>query len=372
MTQLAHTFANSVRIRDGHDNFFTPLRLIFALLVMVGHAFAIYAGDGDSEPHVFFRYTFSYLAVNLFFIASGFLVTGSMVFRGDKTAFVAARVLRIFPALIVHVLLVMLVVGPLATSLPLTAYFMDPGLWLEPFKVLSFVNTDMILPGAFETNGEQYGSAPLWTLRFEILCYIATLLAFSLGLMKRRWMVLAQFILPSLVWMIGLSFDLFSVLPGSVENMVRFGIAYGLGATLFAYREKLTLHWVMLPALFGLCVIARGSAAMEVIVNLFLACGVMLVTFVRVPKLNILKKLDDVSYGIYIYHWAVMQLAFYWFPDLSVTTLFMIALPIVITLAWMSWIFVEKPMLAYKKPFGEWLRFGRNRTAFDASTVLLD
>lgn len=372
MAQSPYTLTNSVRIRDGHDNFFTPLRLIFALLVMVGHAFAIHAGDGDSEPFVFFHYTFSYLAVNLFFIASGFLVTGSMLFRGDKTAFVAARILRIFPALIIHVFLVMLVVGPLATSLPLATYFTDPGLWLEPFKVLSFVNTDMILPGAFETNGEQYGSAPLWTLRFEILCYIATLLAFWLGLMKRRWMVLAQFILPSLVWVAGQSFDLFSVLPGSVENMVRFGIAYGLGAALFAYRDRLSFHWVMLPALLGLCLITKDSAAMEVAVNLFLACGVMLITFIRAPKFNALKKFDDVSYGIYIYHWAVMQLAFYWFPELSVTTLFITSFPIVVALAWTSWTYVEKPMLAYKKPFGTWLRFGRSRPDFDKTAVLLD
>lgn len=372
MTQPPNILLSSVKIRDGHDNFFTPLRLIFAVLVMVGHAFAIAYGDADHEPYVFFDYTFSYLAVNLFFITSGFLVTGSMVFRGDKTAFFAARILRIFPALIVHVFLVMLVVGPLATSLPLTTYLTDPGLWLEPFKVLTFINTDMILPGAFETNGEQYGSAPLWTLRFEILCYIATLLAFSLGLMKRRWMVLAQFILPSLVWITGLSIDLFSVLPGSVENMVRFGVAYGLGATLFAYRDTLTFHWAMLPLLFGLCLIAKDSASMEVAVNLFLACGVMLITFMRVPKFNALKKLDDVSYGIYIYHWAVMQLAFYWFPELSVATLFVVALPVVVMLAWASWTYVEKPMLAYKKPFSVWLRFGRSRPEFDKTAVLLD
>lgn len=372
MTESAYIRSSSVRVRDGHDNFFTPLRLIFAVLVMVGHAFAIAYGDTDHEPYIFFDYTFSYLAVNLFFIASGFLVTGSMVFRGDKTAFVAARILRIFPALIIHVFLVMLVVGPLATSLPLTTYLTDPGLWLEPFKVLSFVNTDMILPGAFETNGEQYGSAPLWTLRFEILCYIATFLAFSLGLMKRRWMVLAQFILPSLVWITGQSFELFSLFPGSIENMIRFGIAYGLGATFFAYRDRLTFHWVMLPALFGLCWITKDSPAMEVSVNLFLACGVMLITFTRAPKLKALKNINDLSYGIYIYHWAVMQLAFYWFSDLSVAWLFFAALPVVLALAWTSWTFVEKPMLAYKKPFGMWLRFGRSQPNFNKSAVLLD
>ena len=76
-------------IRDGHDNFFTPLRLIFASLVVFGHAFAVALRDSSLEPHILYHYTFSYLAVNLFFIASGFLVTKSMVYRGDTPSSVS-------------------------------------------------------------------------------------------------------------------------------------------------------------------------------------------------------------------------------------------------------------------------------------------
>jgi len=103
-------------IREGHDNFFTPLRLLFASLVVIGHAFVIAERDPTMEPQVLYHYTFSYLAVNLFFIASGFLVTKSMAYRGDTPSFISARALRIFPALIVHVLFIMFVIGPLATK----------------------------------------------------------------------------------------------------------------------------------------------------------------------------------------------------------------------------------------------------------------
>lgn len=372
MSITSNAIGQIVHVRNGHDNFFTPLRLIFALLVMIGHAFAIAHGDADREPQVFFHYTFSYLAVNLFFITSGFLVTKSMLYRGDSPAFVSARVLRIFPALAVHVFFVMLIVGPLATSLPLTDYFTTPSLWLEPFKVLSFVNTDMILPGAFETNGEQFASAPLWTLRFEILCYIATLLAFSLGLMRKKWMVLAQFVVPALAWIVGHSFGLLEALPGSIENMVRFGIAYGLGAVIFAYRERIAFHWIGIPVWFGLCWLLRNSPVLEVVMNGLLATIVMFTAYAHLPKLQGLQRLDDISYGLYIYHWAVMQVAFYWYPQLGVATLFLAALPVVILLAWLSWTYVEKPMLAHKPRFGEWLRFGRSPRPYDERTVLLD
>jgi len=194
-------------IRDGHDNLFTPLRLIFASLVVFGHAFAVALGAG-LEPHVLYHYTFSYLAVNLFFIASGFLVTKSMVYRGDTPSFISARALRIFPALIVHVFFVMIVIGPLATSTPLADFFREPDWYLQPLKVLTFFDTKMVMPGTFETNSENLGSAALWTLRYEVIAYIGTLAVFSLGMLRKKWMVLAQFAVPSILWMVGHHFAL--------------------------------------------------------------------------------------------------------------------------------------------------------------------
>ena len=83
-----------VSIRDGHDNFFTPLRFIMAYMVLIGHAFVVVLGGSEHEPQVFYNMTFSYMAVNLFFIASGFLVTGSMLYRKSLANFAAARILR--------------------------------------------------------------------------------------------------------------------------------------------------------------------------------------------------------------------------------------------------------------------------------------
>jgi peptidoglycan/LPS O-acetylase OafA/YrhL len=372
MRQFVDKFPNSVKVRDGHDNFFTPLRLIFALLVMVGHAFAINAGNGDSEPYIFLHYTFSYMAVNMFFIASGLLVTKSMLYRGDVPAFLAARSLRIFPALIAHLLFVVLIVGAFTTTLPLLDYLTHKDVLLQPLWVLTFFQTDMILPGVFEMNGEQYGSAPLWTLRFEVLCYIATFLAFSLGLLRRKWMVLAQFAVPSMVWIIAQSFGLFENLPGTAENAIRFGIAYGLGATIYAYRERLNFHWVAILGFAALAWVLRDTSVVEVLMNLMLATFVIWAAYVKAPKFAWMQRVTDLSYGIYIYHWVVIQLIISLLPGTSVLSLFLISLPAVIGLAWLSWTFVEEPMLRHKKSFGKWLRFGRNRRDFDQSRVLLD
>ena len=347
------------RIREGHDNFFTPLRLIFAVMVMIGHGVIIGTRDAGAEPRVILHYTFSYLAVNMFFIASGFLVTKSMVFRGDMPNFVSARVLRIFPALIIHVFFVMLIIGPLATRLPLGQFFTSPDWYLQPLKVLTFTKTDMIMPGTFETNAEPFGSVPLWTLRYEVLAYIGTLGVFALGLLKRKWMVLAQFVLPSIGWIVSVRLGILEDLPPTLMNLLRFGIAYGLGATLYAYRERLNFGWLSLAALLCLSVVLRDTPVMEVLMNAVLAWFVFRIAYASLPRLTGLQRLPDLSYGIYIYHWCVLQLFNYWAPEMSVTLLIGLALPITVGLAALSWYIVEKPMLRNKTRFADWLRRGK-------------
>ncbi|GGX57962.1 acyltransferase [Litorimonas cladophorae] len=303
-----------------------------------------------------YHYTFSYLAVNLFFIASGFLVTKSMVYRGDTPSFISARVLRIFPALAIHVLFVMFIIGPLATNIAWNDFFSSPDWYLQPLMVLTFFETDMNLPGIFDTNAEQFGSATLWTLRYEVIAYIGTLAVFSLGFLRKKWMVLAQFVLPSIGWIIGTRFGIFEALPGTIENLFRFGIAYGLGAAIYAYRERLNFGWITLAALITASYLLRKTEVLEVVMNAVLCWVIFRVAYMKAPKWAWLQRIPDLSYGIYIYHWCVLQLLFYWFPQLSVMELFALSFPPTVALAALSWYIVEKPMLRNKIKFANWLR----------------
>jgi len=363
----------SFAIREGHDNFFTPLRLIFASLVVFGHSFGVALRDSSLEPHILYHYTFSYLAVNLFFIASGFLVTKSMVYRGDTPSFISARALRIFPALFVHVFFVMIVIGPLATKTPLAEFFSHPDWYLQPLKVLTFFETNMVMPGMFQSNAEDLGSAALWTLRYEVLAYIGTLLVFSFGMLRKKWMVLLQFVLPSLAWMLGDYYGLFTNMPATIENLVRFGIAYGLGATIYAYRDRLTFSWVALGVLVVASYIFRETRAVEVLVTTILAWIVFRFAYMKMPSLDWTKRLPDVSYGIYIYHWCILQLFFYWMPHLSVLELFALTFPVTVGLAALSWYIVEKPALRSKMQFANSLRkFGLKKPRKVYREYLLD
>ena len=359
----------SVKIHEGHDNFFTPLRLLFATLVVVGHTFSVALRDANAEPHVFFIYTFSYLAVNLFFVASGFLVTKSMLYRKDKAEFSSARFLRIYPGLFVHVLFVMFIIGPIGTSLPLLTFMSDPSFFLQPLWVLTFFETNMVMPGMFEANAEPIGSAPLWTLRYEILAYIGTLLAFSLGFMKKRWMLLAQFVLPTLAWIAAIQTGIFENIPATLQSLLRFGVAYGLGAAIFAYKDTISFNLVGLIAVTILAVITQSTVLAEVTVNIMLAYFIFFFAYIKAPKLNWMQGINDLSYGIYIYHWCVMQTVFMFFPGLGVASLFVFTMIVTTILAALSWHYVEKPALKSKKSFAKFLRFSKDKKSSE-KTVL--
>ncbi len=364
---------SDVTIRDGYDNFFTPLRLIFALLVLAGHVFMVALRDVAAEPFLFFEYKASYLAVNLFFIASGFMVTKSILSRGDMIEFGTARILRIYPALTVHVLFVMFVMGPFVTNMPLGEFFAHKDFWTQPFKVLSFYQTDMILPGALTTNDEQIGSAALWTLRYELLAYMGTAAAFAFGLLRRKWMLIAQFIAFSGVWVIAHMTGAFDSLPASVQSILRFGMAYGLGAAIFAYRRNISLNILGIPILGLIAALFHGTPAFEVVVNMWLAYIIFWAAYVKIPRLRRLQGMSDLSYGIYIYHWCILQWLFYKMPFLSVAQLFTLTVIATLIVALLSWNLIEKPLLSRKKPLAKYLRFGRppNET-YRPESMLLD
>lgn len=355
----------SVKITEGHDNFFTPLRFIFAYLVLVGHAFVVSSRDIQGEPSVFYNFTFSYLAVNLFFIASGFLVTKSMLYRKDAASYSSARFLRIYPGLIVHVLLLMLIFGPLTTSLSMSEYFSHKDTWMQPVYVLPFIKTEMYLPGILQGNEENMASAALWTLRYELLAYIGTLIAFLLGLLKHRWMLLAQFSVFAIALPVSLITGVYDDLPATFQNLLRFGVCYGLGAAIYGYRDKLNFHLVGIPLMFGFSALFSQTAVFEVLVMVAIGYMLFWMAYVKIPSLNWMQKLSDVSYGLYIYHWAVLQGVFMAWPTANAFQLILVSSPIAIGLSILSWKLVEKPALKLKNHMTKRLKF-KPKTLADA------
>ena len=349
----------TVHIRDGFENHWTVLRVFMAAMVMVGHAMVIGYRDLASEPAVIGDWTLSYLAVDAFFVASGFLVTASMMHRRDTLDYGVARLLRIYPALIVHVLLVIAVVGAATTVLPLVEYFTSWNTWRNVPLVLSFVDTSFFLPGVFESNHEAFASAPIWTLRYELLAYLGTGLAYSVGLMKHRWMVAAQFGVFAVLWPLAHVTGIWESLPATVQNVLRFGLAYGFGAFLWVHRRELPLRWWVVPVMVLACGLSFGRAWDEVMFVVMVGYTLFWLAYQPVGKPV---KWPDLSYGIYIWHWPLMQWVASERPEWGPLALLAVAGPATVAVAWASWTYVEEPMLKRKAAVSAWVR-GRRRRA---------
>jgi peptidoglycan/LPS O-acetylase OafA/YrhL len=82
------------------------LRLAFALLVVFSHSFPITQGSNTAEP--FMRLTREQatggsIAVDAFFILSGFLITASYSRSASAFSFLKKRIARIYPAFLVMI-----------------------------------------------------------------------------------------------------------------------------------------------------------------------------------------------------------------------------------------------------------------------------
>ena len=74
--------------------------------------------------------------------------------------------------------------------------------------------------------------------------------------------------------------------------------------------------------------------------------------------INIEKTIGDISYGIYIFAWPIQQVFTLCFPTLSPYGNIFFSSLIIISLALLSWHFVEKPMLSQKQKLFAINKFG--------------
>jgi peptidoglycan/LPS O-acetylase OafA/YrhL len=349
----------------GRDNNFNLLRAIAASLVIYSHSFPFTRGfdarglgryDGD------FLYDFSGVesgkfAVQVFFVVSGFLVAQSWEHSRSWRRFAVARFLRIFPGLAVCVLGLALVLGPIFTTLPLGEYLRHSQVWrfIAVDMTLARVRLEYCLPGVFETNLYRCAlNVPHWTLPWEVLMYVALGVFGTLGLLARRWFMLAATVTTLVVFR--LAVDVRQIADWRLLYPLSFGCFFFFGTLLWLFRDRLRLDGWLLAIAFAALVIDMGtlqqhwlSRALYIPILAYTVIGLALVPGGFIRQYN---RLGDYSYGIYIYGFAVQQAIIALYPGLSATPLTLSSLAAVLLFAVPSWHLLEKRVLALKNRAG--------------------
>jgi peptidoglycan/LPS O-acetylase OafA/YrhL len=342
--------------RGDTQNAFDFIRITAAMAVLYSHSYPLY---GLSEPLVpSLHETWGSLAVAVFFVVSGFLVCQSWERDPHLVRFAARRALRIIPGLVAAVFFTTFVAGAISTKLPIVQYVSSRETWAFFFNNASLIAGIDVLPGAFEGTPYYGANGSLWTLRYEVLMYLALSL---MGLTGRlRVCCVAAFAVCSVSW-IAMSLHGTHRVPLPLPMLWRLHLEFDayriarLGAFFFAatcfcvFRDRLPMSRTIAVLLVGLLVVVPGEWTAPMLL-LALPYATLVVAHKAPRALQNMRGWDP-SYGIYIYAFPVQQVisGFCLAHDLGWAYALWISVVVTLALAVTSWVLIEKPALAFKR-----------------------
>ncbi len=328
--------------------------MLFAGCVIVTHSYPL-AGSQECDWLCQIsngQYTFSWIAVRGFFVISGYLIFQSLERSGDLADFYWKRILRLFPALAV-VLILTVILGPFVYEHD-TAYLLNKKVRTYIPNNLRLYRLQYDIPGIFDQNPHKSAiNGSLWTIPFEFTMYIAVSLLFFIK-SKRVPVILIL----SVIYLVLARLDVLNFTEIQKWNffildwyLIELGVYFAAGSLLAAARmadiSRRHLTIILILSL-GVFVFSTGQsifsfASVTLLPIIVLSMGLLPVYGIS----NITKHLGDLSYGIYIYGFPVQQTLVYYFGMDHISLIFT-SLIISAILAFLSWHLIEAPALKLK------------------------
>lgn len=344
------------QVFDPRSNALNAWRLALAAEVIFWHTFPI-RGHLPSVRAVL--QLLLCVGVDGFFAISGFLITASWLSNPQLRAYLAARALRILPGFYVCMIVTAFVFAPLSVAIqggsPARLLFSYAPfeyvlkniavLWLKP----DVGGTPHDIPNAGIWN------ASLWSLFWEVMCYLVVAAIGVAGLANRRWV--SPVILVAAA--IGASFlppvtfpEVFHHPEGNVATALVFlacraAIMFSAGALLYQWRDVIPARWSLVAVCVVIVLVAGQLPDYRVVAALPLAYAVVVSGSLLHNRRLWFR--TDLSYGMYIYAYPVQQLlAVLGLLSLNPVVFCLAVAAATVPLAAASWFLVEKPARALK------------------------
>ena len=320
------TFAGAF---DPRRNAFNLLRLLLAVLVVVGHCFPL-GGFGAEQPVPALtggRHSLGSLAVGLFFLLSGFLISRSASGRLSVGRFLWHRFLRIFPGYWTCLLVSAFVFAPVFCAIEYGRFF--DVFWASANSPQSYVidNAAMFHLRGFSMKSVMAVSSShivgllghnpspwtingsLWTLPIELLCYVIVAALAAFGVMRRRKIVVLA------LFAILLGFYEFNCFNPETfrlcfpflafDVLLNFCFYFFAGSVCFLYRETIPYSKPLFLGSICLAGMSLMFAPLAWLVPIALPYAFLCLAF-KLPVSRFNPK-GDFSYGTYIYAFPVQQ-----------------------------------------------------------------
>lgn len=302
------------------------------------------------------------VGVDGFFAISGFLITASWISNPRLREYLAARALRILPGFYVCMIVTAFVFAPLSVAIQGGS----AARLLFSFAPFEYVLKNIaVMWLKFDVGGTPHGipnagiwNASLWSLFWEVMCYIVVAVIGVAGLANRRWVSLTILVVAAT----GASLmppvrfpDVFHHPEGNIATTLIFmacraAIMFAAGAFLYQWRDVIPARW-SLVAVSVVIVLAAGQLPdYRVVAAIPLAYAVVVSGSLLQSKR--LRLRTDLSYGMYIYAFPIQQLLLVLglislAPIVFCLTVAVATLP----LAAASWFLIEKPARSLKSRF---------------------
>jgi peptidoglycan/LPS O-acetylase OafA/YrhL len=265
-------------------------------------------------------------------------------------------VLRLVPGLFAMLVVTVLTLGAEFSILSFPRYISDPQTIKYFLGCLSIVSVKYELPGVFSTNPLQAVNGSLWTLRYELLCYVGVAAAGWIGLFKftnsRKVILILGVLLTSvvLIWLDTKGYEQSNDKLGMLYELARLAMCFLLGSLYSEYEDRIPIKFAVLLGILALMIFLIRTPLFAPVAIVATAYATFWLAFVpRGRWIRWTRTAPDYSYGIYIYAFPIQQVLISLMPDISPAANISLGFSFTLVFAAASWHLIEKPALSLKR-----------------------
>jgi peptidoglycan/LPS O-acetylase OafA/YrhL len=316
------------------------VRFLLAIVVFVAHFLEL---TQIKDLSFLTPWAKSVLAVQLFFMLSGYFSVSS--FERSKTvlSFFIKRFLRIYPAYFFVVGMSFLFLS-LFSSLTLVDYFTSLDSWKYLAANLIFANfLAPILPGVFETNYLPHINGSLWTLKIEVAYFLFVPIIFLCRKYFGIWIVNISLILLSFLYafLIERFFSAPDVLIKQLPGQLHW-FAFGIIVYDIRYKILQVNAWLYFALFVLIFFLHNVWPPMFYISVISLVYGVGF----KLPFFKISDWLGNISYSVYLIHFPIIQVGITMgFNNSNSIQTLLIALTVIMLCSFFIYRFIERPYM---------------------------
>lgn len=290
--------------RASTNNNFGILRYLLALSILLSHISGL-TGQSISWP------LHPTDGVKGFFIISGFLVGLSYLNSKNFLNYFNKRLRRLMPAYWCSILFC-LIIAVIVTDLAITEFLKHPQtIKYIIYNTLTLNFLQPSLPEVFSSHNLTAMNGSLWTTKVEILLYLSVPLVFTLCLRWNKGIVIL------IVCTLSFIYSETCLYLSEVTNNKIYEILYrqGFGQIRFFYAGTLFLFYFdyflkkarfFIPA--ALLIYLLPDTYFTRFLEPFALTSFIIGVAYLLPHCSFLQKHDNIAYGIYLYHFPIIQL----------------------------------------------------------------